>query len=668
MFQRIHIENLGPLADATVRLSPMGTTTITAQSEAGKTTVLTALMLATTGRDVDGRPLDVAYIRDGASMAAVDLVAASGLTLRRTVDREGNKDRFFNGVRVRKEEDWRRDLRGVAKRVVGGGSEYDVARLVACPMQWHALWKGSSQGRALRDIIAPTDADSFRAAVAAALEEVGLILADDDRIDLKAAENHRTEVNRNKSKADGALLEAQTATARIAENPPAVPSETEVANARRALERADEWARYDVAVRDHQRAVSHADEARARRDRWVARLAELDKEIADAVAAVPVEAPTSDDIVIAQVAYNECVERYQHIQAEMLAKVQRRQHLAAEPTDHEETMVAEAWTACSDLHQRLNEANDHGDDGPCPTCGHAGFDWRGEARRLEAELAAAKEVLAKAKAAADAARSKAAVDLGVRERELDTAIAADSAALARVSLQENEAAALLTKLRDALQSAERAADRVLALKRERERAAADEPVAPALVGDAPVAPDGDRLDPAQPVAARVLLEEHTRSQGAVGQHAAQLEAARKRLAAAEAEAARWEQASARAEALVVAVRAAPSRLFDAGVAAMGELHGVEFVLTDTGIDVLVDGRPWACASDGRQVFADACIRDGLRRRFRMAWFPLFIDGAQDWTGSFDAISGPKVVLVTDRNAEGLVVTHEEPAQAGEAAA
>ena len=152
------------------------------------------------------------------------------------------------------------------------------------------------------------------------------------------------------------------------------------------------------------------------------------------------------------------------------------------------------------------------------------------------------------------------------------------------------------------------------------------------------------------------------AQRAVDAHRAQLERARADLAAAEdtmqstgaeLEACRREHAETvrRAElldALVAAIRAAPSDVLGDRLAALKPLGPVALVTTeDAVLAALIDGRPWWLASRGRLVVADIWLRAALRRALEMPWLPLFVDNVQDVGGQpLPAVDGPAVYLRT----------------------
>ncbi len=113
----------------------------------------------------------------------------------------------------------------------------------------------------------------------------------------------------------------------------------------------------------------------------------------------------------------------------------------------------------------------------------------------------------------------------------------------------------------------------------------------------------------------------------------------------------------RADALLDAVRKAPSLIATRQVAALGELGPVSVEFGDNpAVTVLIDGRPHWLASRGRQVVADAWLRHGLRRAMGMLDLPLFIDNVQDVAGQpMPDLPGP-VFLLETADGDGIEVS------------
>ncbi|MCB9676881.1 MAG: hypothetical protein H6737_17330 [Alphaproteobacteria bacterium] len=118
---------------------------------------------------------------------------------------------------------------------------------------------------------------------------------------------------------------------------------------------------------------------------------------------------------------------------------------------------------------------------------------------------------------------------------------------------------------------------------------------------------------------------------------------------ADRDAAKW-------DALLDAVRKAPSIVAAQQARALGDMGPVTLEFGENpAVTVLIDGRPWWLASRGRQVVADARFRDALRKAMEMPHLPLFVDNVQDVGGQpLPELAGPVVWLHTT-DGKGLVV-------------
>lgn len=187
----------------------------------------------------------------------------------------------------------------------------------------------------------------------------------------------------------------------------------------------------------------------------------------------------------------------------------------------------------------------------------------------------------------------------------------------------------------------------------------------AALGERPEPPEGVDL-PEPPASERPSTEEMERVKGLVARAAAleslkqrqeeELAAARQevqteteRLEGAEHDAAKW-------DAVLDAVRKAPSIVAAQQARALGSMGPVTLEFGENpAVTVLIDGRPWWLASRGRQVVADAFLRNALRRAVEMPHLPLFIDNVQDVGGQpLPDVPGPTIWLTTNDSA-GLTV-------------
>jgi hypothetical protein len=215
--------------------------------------------------------------------------------------------------------------------------------------------------------------------------------------------------------------------------------------------------------------------------------------------------------------------------------------------------------------------------------------------------------------------------------------------VARIEGELGEADAALEPLR-----AQRAAGQAWDAAR---RAIGQEPevgVAPSVVA----APDGEEPTPAAVASARAILDAAARAEGERERAKRDQAAATHELTIARAAATAASAEAKRAAALLDACRRAPSEMAARQQAALGGLGCVSLrfppreTRTTPEVEVLIDGRPWELASDGRRVFADLELRAGLRRLAGLDPLPIIVDRAQDWTGEWPELPGPVWYLVS----------------------
>lgn len=110
--------------------------------------------------------------------------------------------------------------------------------------------------------------------------------------------------------------------------------------------------------------------------------------------------------------------------------------------------------------------------------------------------------------------------------------------------------------------------------------------------------------------------------------------------------------AARVAVLADACRRAPTHIARQQAEALGDMGCVSLRFPpketkDTPeMEVLIDGRPWWLASDGRQVVGDLLIRAALRRAAGLDVVPIWVDHASLWSGEWPDVPGPVVVLRT----------------------
>ncbi|MDI7269335.1 MAG: hypothetical protein QME96_15200, partial [Myxococcota bacterium] len=150
-------------------------------------------------------------------------------------------------------------------------------------------------------------------------------------------------------------------------------------------------------------------------------------------------------------------------------------------------------------------------------------------------------------------------------------------------------------------------------------------------------------------AARELLDRAAKMEGAAKQRESDERQARSSLATAAELLDELTVECARLDALVDAVRRAPSVAAREQLAVLGDLGPVSIAFPSEGaaIEIAFDGRPWTLASTGRQIVCDAWLRAGIRRALGMPWLGIWIDRVQDVGGQeIPALDGPVVLLRT----------------------
>jgi hypothetical protein len=642
MFRSLTVSGLGPIDSLDIALDPAGVTTLAGPSECGKSTAAEGLLWLLTGQTWSAPTLDVERIRHGSKEVRVSATTSKGTVIERSMTRSRRQTRRVGDAVVTTEAAFAGQLKAAAAVVSADGRAVPVARLVMAPMAWRDLLS-SGGGRALRDVITPTDAERVRALVDERLVAGGFpALAGMEPIDPRDVEQARRVARSDLDRQQGALDAATQHVQRLERTPPHRPDEDDVDQAREVLAAMEAWREHDQATGAWLRALQTHEHGFEALTDWEARRAEVLQYLEAARARLQAHPPASGRLaeLDAQLAAEErAVRRARALLAEARPDVadQRRE-------------LADAQDAL-----RANRANlgsverSAADEAPtCPTCGAAGYDWTPEVTRWREAVAAAEARVAAATDALEARQTAEQARLNEEVRRLD-AVITEATAKAEALRVERDQLAQADRARAVDQAEEASALRELdRLDRQRP-------------GKPPPAPEGERPAPPttpQPTSAavaeaRATLADLDRAEGAIAHHARALAEARQRLQEAEVHLGDAQARAARAEALVEAVRAAPDAMFAEGVAAMGDLGDVTVRLVDGAVDVRVAGYPWHALSTGAQVRADAVFRAGLRRLLRVPWLPLVVDRVQDWTGPLD-VAGPAILLVTEPGA-GLVV-------------
>lgn len=280
--------------------------------------------------------------------------------------------------------------------------------------------------------------------------------------------------------------------------------------------------------------------------------------------------------------------------------------------------ITERWREARRRHDQLQEQLDEvaqtAEPDVCPTCSRPGWE-EGAARVTQLH----------------AQRHAAAAALQIAQEDGQRARTAQEAARSRM-----QAALAAQAQRDAWQAARAALG---------EPAPSSSSFAAAAAAPPPTLP---RPDAAQLAQAHADLAACAAAQGARSQREADILRLGQRQLAIQDDLQQATAESLRLEALLEAVRQAPSRVAERQATALGDLGPVSLEFGENpAVSVRIDGRPWWLASRGRQVVADVCLRAALRRAFGLERLPLVIDNVQDVGGQpLPTPSGPVIVLRT----------------------
>lgn len=242
---------------------------------------------------------------------------------------------------------------------------------------------------------------------------------------------------------------------------------------------------------------------------------------------------------------------------------------------------------------------------------------------------------------------------------------ADSVAMARAALKS------ATAYRDALgareqRRAKRAAgpvERLAALTALVDASVARN-AALAALGPEPVVPPEVQL-PLEPAVARPVnakaaaeatIAEADRAKGAADERYRTIEEAKRNLETAQLAAQAAEEEAARLDALVAAVRAAPSQIAEESIAFLGPIAPLSLELEPAGgVRVRIDRWDFQRASTGRRIAGDLAFRAGLRRALGVPTLPIFVDAVQSVGCELPEVDGPVIYLRTDARAAALLV-------------
>ncbi|NRA03753.1 MAG: AAA family ATPase [Myxococcales bacterium] len=637
MISTLKIEGLGPYdSDRTLELNARGSSTISGASEQGKTMLIDAVCFCLFGFDRSGKPLDVRSINDGAAECSVELTLSSGTVIRRVLRRKkdggrGATVREINGTPYTTEKAFLGAMKGL-------GTAPKKVRQVLVPMAWQALADGEGGGRPLRDLLASIlPKSSKKEIVIRLLKELGFDFQHGDPISPTDAEMVRRRCNGYRDRALGVAEGLRALSAVGKAEKVGKGASDKVAAAQSILVLSEEWDRHLSELDDwtdaEERVAMQSDEVEA----WHRRNAALgERPSGDTTAADEAKAKL-DGLrkeqgnhsmqVGLQTAAVEAAERGLEE-----AKIDR--HPAAEYSDRINDAKKERGEA---IGERAREP------GICPHCGRDGWTGAVEAAEKRCKAAEIEDLAAGSAYAMRAEELK-----REREKAIDRATRALDGAKGALDERKSKADVYASDIGSAeatLSTARKGAAGVIAWIATN-AALGERPPVPDST-DRPAEPTARNPSDAEAAAALVIVDGHKKALGAAEQQeknlarvAGELDNAEKALEELEAEALRL-------DALVDAVRRAPSVAAREQLGALGDLGPVVVELTDKGgVNVRVDGRPWYLASTGRLVVADAFLRSGLRRAMRLGYCPLFIDQIQSVGGQDIPDFSPAILLET----------------------
>ena len=604
MIASITISGAGPIEQGRYDLDPQGVTHIRGPSESGKTTMLNLVCFVLWGTDRDGKPFPVECVREGSKRASVELTLKTGSTISRTLDPRRNQMRALQkrgmaAPQVFGSEETMREALGVL------GDQRN--RYIVVPFAWQALAEGPGGGRGLRDLLAGLVEGGSGAIVR---ELMGAAYRDgDDLVSEQLAVANRRGTKRDHEQHTGRLASIRERVSslgrRIEELVAPAPEDLEQAQA--VMQAAKAWSEHGARAKAWEQTEGRRSES--------ARLAELWTTERDKLAAE--EPPNPVDLLGQVREWEEAHATEQAEQRRLDAQAHAEQRLLAEEkaalASCEEKVAGIDQVPCKGMelrHVKLGTVE-------CGKCKYL-VDAYAAALRLEDLRVSVKRIC-----------------LDVQTAETKAATVAGKVAESARKL--SEARARMDEATSRRQAWE---------KRMRELGAA--PSAPAAHPE-PEAPTIPRpTEEAQRQAAATLAQADgvARDRRMLGQ---ELTLERGNLTRAEETGARLERDVAHDEALVDALRRAPTLLAERGLALLGDLGPVSVRFDDDkgGSRVLVDGRDARepLVSRGRLTYADSLLRAGLRRALRRLWLPVWVDNAQDWSGAFD-IEGPAVLCWT----------------------
>ena len=628
----IQICALGPHADLQIPIPRHAV--IRGPSQSGKSTVLHAVCALLGGTAPDGGAFPAALIRDGEAAAVVEWGP-----MRRRLSRSGSKRGTVGEISANSARAWASALGHVGEHWA------DIGRHIVAPMGWAALMH-TPRARGLSALLRAVLPQVDLPAMAAAEMDAHGGLRDSDPMHLRGAGGAlalQREANSAADRAMGAAAQAAAHLGRLeaeeAPERPVEPPQERVEKAREYLALCDRWTAHDANAAAWERVAAAGEAGRQARAKWAAAVESMGERPAD-----PGPAPSTD----------------------------ARDALAALSRSLDEAK-REQWRISSRGGRDIAAAEAAADR------------WR--ASEPSAECGACGQALPSADAAAAAWETKLEGLEEATERAKNAADDADKCAAAEI----DRLAALLSAAKDA---ADEEAARAAGWQADSDARANWDARRVALEQSEPAPPPDLHARPAEPGQGRPPAQYRPQAQALVsaadgypsalerwtGEAAAlerRKEAARAALEEAQNAAAEARAEAGRVQALVGVLRTVPGR------AAASQAGGLSAALAGTGVSVewadpetttgpevsvSVDGRPWVCASDGRQIMACLAFRLAIRRLavarypdaspMGYAALPVIVDRAQAWSGGWPPahlLGGPVWRLETARGLSAVEV-------------
>ncbi len=645
MISEITIRGLAAHENTHLKLAGLGDSIIEGASEQGKTLVIDAVCFALYGWNRFARPLEVAAIHDDADEVSVEILFEWGVTIRRVLrkgkeGKRGKTSRFLGEEEFTTEKVWLGRLKTI-------GSAPKMVVQVMAPMAWQPLVAGEGRGRPFRDLLARLLPKSDKVhIIKVLLQEAGFAFKRGDPINPDMAEMVRRQANTRREKARG-KLDGLTKLLEASEiDKPTAPSTAEVHAATAVVELVGVWRVYQ----DADDSWTDQEERRARAydaaEGWDTEISELgDRPDGDGDAIAEADAAlTSLRTEVASLQMNI------GLQSRALEEAEE----AAKDAATAEGLGAEHDAAFNRARREQSDAivAQENITGVCPKCQRDG--WEGALSAGAERVQFANREVDRLEEWATTRRA----DLEVERTERMTT-AKDAVEVAQTSLnQSTKKQAALAKSIKTTEGISRRALRVNgdAVEWDRRRKTLGERPAVPEAADKPEQPEA--LHPSMVTAAKAtqLLEGAKKAEGATAQRNRDVATLNKTRADAAIHFGGMKEEAARLDALVNAVRKAPSVAARKQLGALGDLGPVKLDLTEEGgVTVLVDGRPYHLASTGRVVVADAWLRAGLRRALKMPFLPLFVDNTQA-VGGMDVPRFSPTILLKTTDSPNIEVT------------